>query len=114
MKQWAKQFYNSDAWRQCRETFLQSRGYLCERCSTLDNPIIAKIAHHRTWLTQRNINDPGTSLCYDNLEALCQDCHNKEHHRAAREARYIMDANGILHPPIHGDKSALENTECAV
>ena len=48
MKAWAEQFYNSDAWRACREGFLQSKGYLCERCSTPDNPVVAKIAHHRT------------------------------------------------------------------
>ncbi|MFR4009312.1 MAG: hypothetical protein ACLT0Y_08605 [Christensenellales bacterium] len=45
MKPWAERFYNSDAWRACREGFLQSKGYLCERCSTPDNPIVAKIAH---------------------------------------------------------------------
>lgn len=48
MKPWAEQFYNSEAWRSCRDAFLQSKGYLCERCSTPHNPVAAKIAHHKT------------------------------------------------------------------
>ena len=31
---------------------------------------------------------------FDNLEALCQDCHNKEHFR--EEAEYYFDENGDL------------------
>ncbi len=101
MKAWAEQFYNSDAWRACREAFLQSKGYLCERCSTPDNPVVAKIAHHKIYLTKENINNPYITLSWDNLEALCQDCHNKEHHRGERKKRYSFDANGnLVYPPI--------------
>ena len=50
MKPWAERFYNSDAWRSCRDSFLKSKGYLCERCSTPDDPVTAKIAHHKTYL----------------------------------------------------------------
>ena len=103
LKAWAEWFYNSDAWRACREAFLQSKGYLCERCSTPDDPVAAKIAHHKTYLTKVNINDPYITLSWDNLEALCQDCHNKEHHRAERRKRYAFDEAGNLisqSPPI--------------
>lgn len=98
MKPWAEQFYNSDAWRTCRASFLQSKGYMCERCSTPDDPIIAKIAHHRTYLTRRNINDATVTLSWDNLEALCQDCHNKEHHGEKRRKRYYFDEDGNVIP----------------
>lgn len=101
MKAWAEQFYNSDAWRDCREAFLQSKDYLCERCATPDDPIVAKIAHHKVYLTKENINDPYISLSWGNLEALCQDCHNKEHHKSQRKKRYTFDADGnIVIPPI--------------
>lgn len=100
MKPWAERFYNSDAWRACRDSFLKSKGYLCERCSTPDDPHIAKIAHHKTYLTAQNVNDPRISLSWENLEALCQDCHNKEHHRAERAKRYTFDAEGNILPPI--------------
>ena len=55
MKPWAERFYNSDAWRSCRDSFLKSKGYLCERCSTPDDPVTAKIAHHKTYLTKRGV-----------------------------------------------------------
>lgn len=100
MKQWAEWFYNSDEWRECRETFLQSKGYLCERCSTPDDPVTAKIAHHKIYLTRNNITDPRITLSWTNLEALCQDCHNKEHHRSERRKRYAFDEAGNLVPAL--------------
>lgn len=39
------------------------------------------------------------TLCWDNLEALCQDCHNKEHHKQERHKRYQFDENGGILPP---------------
>lgn len=102
MQAWAEPFYNSRAWRECSSAFLLSKNYLCERCSTPENPVAAKIAHHKIYLTQDNINDPCVALCWDNLEALCQDCHNKEHHAAPRTARYFFDADGKIFesPPV--------------
>lgn len=100
MKPWAERFYNSDAWRACRFAFLRSKGCLCERCSTPDDPVVAKIAHHKIYLTAKNVNDPYIALSWDNLEALCQDCHNKEHHRSERKKRYSFDAEGnLVYPP---------------
>ena len=69
MKPWAEQFYNSDAWRSCRDSFLKSKGGLCERCSTPHDPIVAKIAHHKTYLTKQNINDPNVALSWDTPKA---------------------------------------------
>ena len=101
MKPWAEKFYNSDAWRACRDGFLKSKEGLCERCSTPDDPVVAKIAHHKIYLNEHNINDPNITLNWDNLEALCQDCHNKEHHRNKRPKRYYFDENGnLVSPPI--------------
>lgn len=39
------------------------------------------------------------TLCWDNLEALCQDCHNKEHHKQEGHKRYQFDENGGILPP---------------
>lgn len=95
MKQWAKSFYLSTAWEQTRAAYLMSQDYICERCG---EP--AKIVHHKRWLNRENINDAGVTLCWDNLEALCQDCHNKEHHKQERQRRYRFDADGGILPPI--------------
>lgn len=61
----------------------------------------AKIVHHKIWLTPKNIHEQSITLCWDNLEALCQDCHNKEHHaKNVRAKRYAFTADGELIPPI--------------
>lgn len=98
MKPWAEKFYASDAWHECRDAFMQSKGNLCERCSTPDDPVVAKIAHHKVYLTRENINDPHIALSWANLEALCQDCHNKEHKRGERKPRYKFDDEGNVVP----------------
>jgi hypothetical protein len=74
-KEWAERFYASGAWERCRLAFLQSKFFICEKCGGA-----ATIAHHKEYLTPGNINDPDVTLNWDNLEALCQDCHNAEHH----------------------------------
>lgn len=98
VKSWAEKFYNSDAWRTTREAFLSSKDFLCERCSTKDNPVAAKIAHHREYLTPENIGNPAVTLAWANLEALCQDCHNKEHHGDKTPQRYYFDERGRVIP----------------
>ena len=75
MKPWARRFYKSKAWKECRRAYFISQHGLCERCG---GP--GKIVHHKVWLTPDNINDPAVSLNWGNLELLCQTCHNEEHH----------------------------------
>lgn len=101
MKKWAEAFYLSKSWEQCRDAYLESQNNICERCG---EP--AKICHHRTWLTRENINNPYITLCWDNLEALCQDCHNKEHHKKKPKLRYSFDEEGnIVYPPLSSEKN---------
>lgn len=98
MKAWAEWFYKSKAWSETREAYLISQQYICERCGAP-----AKIVHHKDYITQANINDQSITLCWDNLEALCQECHNKEHHaKSERKMRYRFTEDGnITPPPIH-------------
>lgn len=98
MKLWAEKFYASKAWKDCRKSFLQSKGFLCERCSENTDPIPAKIAHHKIHLTPENINNPHIALAWSNLEALCQECHTKEHLGSNEPPRYIFDKNGDVIP----------------
>jgi len=65
---------------------------------------MAKIAHHKTYLTSDNIHDANISLAWANLEALCQDCHNREHHATERVQRYKFGKGGDLLPlpPVDG------------
>lgn len=101
MKEWAKAFYLGKAWKQCKRTYMKSQNYLCERCG---EP--AKICHHKVWLTPYNIDDANITLSWDNLEALCQDCHNKEHHKDEPKLRYRYDEEGnIVYTPLLSEKN---------
>ena len=59
---------------------------------------MARVVHNKVQLTPDNITDPHVTLVWDNLEALCQDCHNREHHDSGTVARYTFDAEGNLMP----------------
>lgn len=74
-KDYAKSFYKSKRWIDCRNGFMQSKNYICERCNG-----VAIICHHKEYITPENITDPNITLNWDNLESLCQTCHNLEHH----------------------------------
>lgn len=72
----AKKIYRGSRWKNyVRPTYLESVDYLCERCSD-----IAKVVHHKIYLNNDNIDDEEIVYGFDNLEALCQSCHNREHH----------------------------------
>jgi len=74
VKEWAKPFYKSKAWQDCRDAYFIFRHGLCERCG---GPGL--IVHHRIYLTPQNINDPNVSLNWENLELVCATCHQHEH-----------------------------------
>ncbi|MCH4281898.1 MAG: HNH endonuclease [Solobacterium sp.] len=71
-------FYKTKQWTRTRDAYMKSRNGICERCG---EP--ARIVHHKVWINASNINDPSITLGWDNLEALCQTCHNEEHHGSA-------------------------------
>ena len=94
MKQYAKAFYKSAAWEQTRAAYLKSVGGLCERCLKKGLITPAEIVHHKIYITPENINKPEIILSWDNLEALCQRCHNVEHFSDGQERRYEFDELG--------------------
>jgi len=66
--------YNTRRWQALRADHL-ARHPLCARCT---RTIPAVIVHHRTPI--RHGGDPWDP---DNLESLCQSCHNAEHNAPA-------------------------------
>lgn len=101
MSTFANPFYKSNKWSWCRESYLKKVGYLCERCLAKGIYRPADIVHHKIFLTEDNINDPSITLNFDNLMAVCRDCHEEIHHEgnvAAKhrkyEKRYTVDRNG--------------------
>ena len=69
----AYRFYVSWQWQKCRAAYLKKEP-LCERCG-----MPATQVHHKIKLTPDNIKQPEVSLSFDNLEALCTNCHQQEH-----------------------------------
>lgn len=84
-------FYRSRAWDKCRKAYAKSKGGLCERCLAHGIYTPGEIVHHKTHLTQANINDPAFAFGFDNLELLCRKCHNEIHGKAKR---YFIDNEG--------------------
>lgn len=79
LMRFAKDFYKSHAWMDCARAYRQSVGGLCERCAAAGLIVPAEEVHHKIRLTPENLADPTIALDWANLEALCKDCHLKEH-----------------------------------
>ena len=98
MKLWAEWFYKGTVWQSTRAAYLASVGWLCERCAARGELTPAEIVHHRVYLTPANIHDPAIALGWENLEALCQACHNREHFGEADNGQkvYRIGSDGRL------------------
>ena len=86
------EFYRSKVWRDTRERFLELNPW-CEECLKQKRYTPATLVHHRVHLNETNVNDPKISLGYDNLEAVCLECHNKIHY-GRTDKRYTVDQFG--------------------
>lgn len=101
MREFAKWFYNSPAWKSTRVSYMKKAGGLCERCLKKGLYTPAEIVHHIVWLNEQNVHDPKIALGFDNLMAVCRQCHEEIHHDAINDAknknhvrRYKVDAEG--------------------
>ena len=92
MKDFAVKFYKSKRWQATRNAYLRSVGGLCERCLKQGLYKPAVIVHHKVYITPENIDDPSVTLSFQNLEAVCRDCHELEHYSGPR--RYIVKDDG--------------------
>ena len=104
----AKKFYSSKAWQDCRNEYMKRAHYLCENCLRKGIYKPAEIVHHKIELDPVTIERPEITMNFDNLEAVCRECHNIYHDnrgrwsevnqkkRDARAAaqRYFFDENG--------------------
>lgn len=94
MREFAKAFYKSKAWVDCRESYLKSVGYKCEDCLAKGIETPAVIVHHIEELNPDNINDPEVTMNFDNLKAVCRKCHADEHMNRVNARRYFFGENG--------------------
>lgn len=91
-QEWAEAFYDSTEWQKVRGYVVYREHGICQRCG---RP--GCIVHHRTYLTEQNINDEHITLDAGNLELLCQECHNREHMgKSVTRDGLVFDSNGDL------------------
>ena len=92
-RDFSRPFYNSKAWKDCREGYIQSVNGLCERCLGLGIYNAGKIVHHKIPLTESNYQDAAISLNPDNLMLLCHACHEEIH---KGKDRFVWTGDGKL------------------
>lgn len=92
-KDYAKSFYNSKLWRDCRKQVLRRDLYACAHCYGR-----AEEVHHIIEITPQNINDINITLNPDNLISLCHNCHTKitKGNTGDVQGNYLFDDSGHL------------------
>lgn len=92
-REFAGNFYKTQQWKKTRELYAKSVGGLCEICWQNGLVVPGVIVHHKIHLTPDNIDDPGITLNWENLQLVCRDCHAKIH-KGEDNRRYTIDELG--------------------
>ena len=95
-KEYARQFYSGKAWQSCRNEYIKRAHYLCEDCLKRGIYKPAKEVHHIEELTPENIHRPEIALSFDNLVALCKECHKTRHNEREKDRRYMFGPEGEI------------------
>ena len=101
-KPFARRFYDSSAWKHCRDEYVKNVSGLCEMCYKEGIIKHGDELHHIIHLTPDNINNPCITLNPDNLIYLCREHHHAIHkdetyatlldrNRARKKKRYRID-----------------------
>lgn len=103
-----KDLYQSKVWKTIRKNIWLKQNLLCNRCHKpvyVDglSEFIPKekrrtgIVHHIKYLDNENVYDDKIALDESNLEGLCKECHELEHHQdEVLRKEYMFDNNGNL------------------
>lgn len=92
MQEFAKEFYSSPAWKQCREAYKKSVGGLCELCAKEGLIVAGEIVHHKIHLTPETIQDPNIALSFSNMQLVCRMHHAMLH--SDNKSRFTIDSLG--------------------
>lgn len=93
-KPFARKFYDSKTWQNCRNAYARSVGFLCEDCLERGLIVPGDIVHHMIELTPQNINDPEVTLNFKNLRFVCRNCHAERHKNRNKGRRYYFGEDG--------------------
>lgn len=89
-------FYKTREWKQTSKQYKKSVNGLCEICLSKGFVVPAVIVHHKIHLNKNNVENPNISLSFDNLQAVCLDCHNKIHFGSKPKRRYSFGEDGEM------------------
>lgn len=84
-------FYQSKEWKLLRNQKFYDADGLCEICRAKGIIKSAKEIHHKIPIEE----DWSKRLDYDNLIALCSDCHNQQHLRISSLQKFLSAWNKI-------------------
>ena len=82
-----QQFYNSREWRDLRNYKFAMADGLCENCKKNGIVRAAREIHHVIPIDE----DWSKRLDYENLIALCPECHNAEHERISPLQEFLRE-----------------------
>lgn len=95
-QEYARKFYSSKRWQDCRNEYARSVSYLCENCLRRGVYKPGEIVHHRIEIDPITINNPEVALNWNNLELLCRECHAEAHDKRSKDRRYSIGADGKI------------------
>lgn len=92
-------FYRSPEWEALRKSLILERmdeygDVVCEHCHKAIVKMYDCIGHHKTPLTEANVNDYDISLNPDNVALVHHKCHNEIHKRFGTYTRHIYIVYG--------------------
>lgn len=90
----AKSFYSSKRWQDCRNAYAKRAHYLCENCLRKGIYRPGEIVHHKIEISPMNIYNPEITLNFDNLEHVCRECHAELHKKSTNGRRYVIGPDG--------------------
>lgn len=105
-------FYRSPEWEAFRDVVISERtqedGFIYDEVT--GEPILQKydiILHHKTFLTEENVNDVSISLNPENIQVVSHGTHNKIHRRGNHSQRTMPRREVFLvyGPPLAGKTS---------
>lgn len=82
--------YRDSRWKVARKECIRRANGLCERCKKKGKYKPGKIVHHKTYLTDDNLTDWNIAFNPNNLEYLCNDCHEDEHDRSTGLQKFLI------------------------
>ena len=95
-REFARGFYSSKTWQDCRDEYAKKQHYLCEDCLARGIYRPGVIVHHIEELTPMNIDRPEVTLNPSNLKLVCRGCHAEEHKAHNKGRRYLIGDDGKI------------------